>query len=76
VTTYRIISAAGADMGIFEADSQAGAILAMHREAGYGPSAVRLVDGMLVAGPSWDEVFGPVDLRDEGGRVEAVSAAA
>jgi hypothetical protein len=45
--TYSISSTQGADYGEWEGDSKAEALLALHREAGYGKDKVWLEDGNL-----------------------------
>lgn len=45
---YRISSKAGADFGIWEGDSPAQALLALHRDAEYGPDIVWLEDDAFV----------------------------
>lgn len=45
-TSYRITQPAnGADLGIYAGASEAAALLAMHRDAGYGPGVVTLEPG-------------------------------
>jgi len=45
---FRITSTRGADYGIFEGETDTAALLAMHRDAGYGPDRVWIdADGEL-----------------------------
>jgi hypothetical protein len=61
-TNHQISSTEGADYGTWEGTSPAAALLALHRDAGYGPETVDLVDGELVFGSDDDrELCGDVD---------------
>ena len=59
MTTYRIISNAGQDMGTYEADSEAEALNAMARDAGYADQS----EAAEVAGP-FDGTVQSTEERD------------
>ena len=51
---FRITSKSGEDHGIYEADTPQDALLALHRDAGYGPDRV------------WLDTYGYLEFGDGG----------